>query len=424
MKKTIEQITESSFLTSGRLFVVPMPTKDLISFAGSLRGGEGALSTEKDLVPHLFIDLLDAGTTHKSKQVIRELLSNRGASLSYSVGINWISFEGSCLPEDLPMVLSLAAECIRDALFPTTELTKVRERRLSRLMNSANDTAKQASGALSRLLFETSHPNYVFEDSVYKKRYQQVSRKDLINFKKILGSEGMILALAGDITKERAVSIATAAFKSLPKGNAPKPQTHKNMKSPLVKEVLISIPDKANIDVCLGVRVPLYYGDRLYYPALLLIDMLGGGFTSYLAQTVRERDGLTYDIRAGLHNVGQYIDGYLEISALFSPEVYERGVQTIRTEVQNFLKNGITREALAKKKTEFIGAYPLSFSTTSGMVNKLATIAKRDEPLSHLRAYIDAINSITLEQVQEAVALIPFNLLSLAAAGTFAKKSS
>lgn len=423
MEQLIKNISDTPFLDTGRLFVIPMNTKDLVSFTGSLVGGHGSLPIKKDAVPSFVVSLLDTGTKNKTKAQIRELLASRGASLGYSSGLNRLSFSGSCLPEDLETVLGLAAECLQEATFPAAELKKLRERTQSRLIQSATDTAKQSARALMRALYDQNHPNYTFDDVTYKKRYDEITRNDLVNFYRKIGSKDFVLAISGDIAPAAAKRVATKAFSSMSKGSFDEPKEYVNTKKQIAKEQLISIPDKANIDVVLGASVQLKYGDPLYYATVLLMDMLGGGFTSHLMQTVRERDGLTYNVGAGLYSTGIHVDGYVEINALFSPELYEKGVATIRKEIKNFLQSGLTSDTLAKKKEEFIGAYPLSFSTTSGMANKLVTLGTRHQSVAELQEYIEHIKSVTLKKLREAVNLIPFDSLSLASAGTFASKN-
>ena len=423
MDEVLKNISDTPFLETGRLFVIPMATKDLVRFSGSIPGGFVSIPGHNDTISSFTANLLDAGTTKHSRDEIRAYLSRTGAKLSFSSGSQWTSFDGSCLPEDLPAVLELAAECIRDAQFPAADLQTLRTRRLSSLKDSSTNTSSQASWALSRLIYDSAHPHYVFEDDYYRKNYENISRKDLLAFRKIFSQTNMVVAISGDITHAKAARVAGQAFGSLQKNPVIEAVRFKNTKVATRQEKLISIPHKTNINVYMGAGIPLYYGDPLYYPSVLLMDMLGGGFTSHLMQTVRERDGLTYSIGAGIYSTGMHTDGYAGINAIFSPELYNKGVETIRNEIKVFLRDGITEDALARKKEEFIGSYPLSFSTTSGMVNKLATIGIRNQSLSEITEWIDHINGVTIAQLREAAVFIPFDRFSLAAAGTFAKKS-
>ena len=63
--------------------------------------------------------------------------------------------------------------------------------------------------------------------------------------------------------------------------------------------LLVDRPDAAQSDVRIGL-VGLDRKDRRYYAFEVLTTTLGGGFTSRLDQTLREKMGITYGVHAGM----------------------------------------------------------------------------------------------------------------------------
>lgn len=409
-------------LLGGRLFIAPMRTKDVVSVEGSVRGGPHRYAHTNEMLPGIAAELLDAGTPTKKKAVMREALAARGISLSFSSRGDRTHFSGHSFPEDLPFLLSTIAECLGLAMFPESEVKAARARELGSLREAKSDTSIQASVALSRLLYDPAHLNYDETIETLEKQLQRVNRKELLGFRKLLGTQGLILAITGDVTEIEARSAAEKAFRKLGRGVEALPQKKRNTKIPQLSEKKIPIADKANIDVLLGAALPLVRHDPLYRPLAVLTEMLGGGFASHLMQTVRERDGLTYRTYATLAGFSDGLDGYFEVYASFNPGRYTESVEKLRAEVREFFAAGITEEALARKKEEIAGSYLVGLSTTRGLARTLHALAADGRDLSYLREYPALIQAVSLKEVHAAADCIPLERLSLAAAGTFPKK--
>jgi zinc protease len=416
------KIYEKKVFENGRIFIAPTGARNIVSFEGSVFGGSNFLPDLLNKVPSFTTQLFDTGTKTKDKETIRDSLAARGASLGFSSGGDRTYFSGSCLPEDLNFVLSLAAECMADAVFPAKEIPLVKERRLGSLKEGKTETRTQAREELSRMLFDPAHVNYIEKDAATEKRINLVTRKHLIDFKNTLGRGGLVLAIVGDVTEASALKSAERAFGSLKAGLTEAPSKSKNKKVQALQDKIVTIPEKANIDLFLGVALPIDFTDEAFIPLTVLADMLGGGFGGHLMQTVRERDGLTYGISSAMDGFGIGIEGYFRIWSTLSPLLYEKGLETIRKEVKNFFKNGITEDASESKKDEILGTYLVSLSTTRGLASKLHAIGRDAKQLSYIDEYSEIIRKMKLDQIRAAAGLIPLDKLSLSAAGTFLKK--
>jgi zinc protease len=422
MDTMAQNITEKRVLENGRIFIAPTRNRDIVSFQGSILGGSLMLPKAQLEVPSFAGKLFDAGTAAHGKSVLRESLAARGASLRFSGGDRRTYFSGSCLPEDLQFLLEMVAECLGTATFLTPEIQSARERFLGSLKEDKTDTRIQAGHEMSRLLYDSAHPNYAEKDEYVEKSIKSVTRNEVVNFKNKLGRRGLVLAIVGGVEEGKALKAAERAFGKLKEGTFELPEIARNKKPVQVQEKLITIPQKANIDVYLGGFMPITYNDELYLPFAVVSDMLGGGFASHLMQTVRERDGLTYGVysRSAGFDLGQ--EGDFRILATFSPLLYEKGVATTRKEIARFFASGLNEDALAKKKDEIIGSYVIGLATTRGLAARLHFIGTHNEELSYIDEYIEKIKAVTVADLHKTADLIPHKKLSLCAAGTFDKR--
>jgi zinc protease len=405
-----------------RFFASRTGARDMVAISGSIFGGWNHMPLEKGEVPGLAAEIMDAGTARKTKDQIRESLAEHGASLSFSPGGDRLHFSGTCLPDDISFLLKMIVECISGAAFPAAEVKTAKERTLAEIEEEKNETRSLASTALSRMLYDSTHVNYPDTLAVRKKKVEKVTRAELLAFRKMLGQQGLVLALTGDVQPESVLKEAKKIFSTLPKGKLTEPQKALNKKKAESREELITIPDKATIDLFLGASIPLTIEDPLYYPFVILFQMLGGpGFTSHLMKTIRERDGLTYHVRALLRGHDNKADGDFRVYVSFSPQRYTESVAKLREEIRIFFKEGLNKKDLEARKTEMIGSYKVHLSTARSLANRLHQIGEEGKDIGYLDEYPDLVNAVTLKDLHAAAALIPLDKLSLAAAGTFVK---
>ena len=211
-------------------------------------------------------------------------------------------------------------------------------RALGELEEQKTQTRTLAASALSRLIYERSHVNYTDTLPFRAKSVEGITRNDLLSFRKMLGQGGLVLAITGDIQPAKALQDAKLIASKLPKGTPEMPAKKKNEKPQAATSEIISIKDKANIDVYLGAALPLTYDDPLYLPFVVLCQMLGGtDFTSHLMQTIRERDGLTYGVYTVSSGFLGLAEGNFQVWATFSPEKYTESVKALRKEIESLL---------------------------------------------------------------------------------------
>ena len=420
---TIQSNIHESILDAGaRIFIARTGAKDIVTVQGSVLGGPNHLPKDSTAVAHLTSELLDAGTKTKSKEELRTLLASRGANLSFFSSGDRTFFSGTCLPEDVTLLLSLATECLHSSVFTAKELELAKERLLGELIEEKSDTRTQGSIAFSRELYDKHHVQYRATTEERIASLKKISRADLVQHAQF-GQSGLILSVVGDVQIEKTKRAVEVAMKHLPKLGHEVPAKKLNSKKSAGREVFVSIPDKTNIDTYIGTGVPITSGDTSYLHLVTLISLLGGrGLASgHLMRTIRERDGLTYHISASPAGFAVDTDGAFQIYATFSPATFKKAVLATKKEIAFFFTKGITKEALSSKKDELAGSYLVRLATTTGLASELHKIGIDGKPLSYIDEYPKLIREITLPQLKEIAKTIPYQNFSTVASGTLPK---
>ena len=118
--------------------------------------------------------------------------------------------------------------------------------------------------------------------------------------------------------------------------------------------------------------------------------------------TVRDKEGLTYNIGAGVSE-DTIADGVWDISASFAPALLDRGLASTRRELKKWWSDGVTETELADHKQGLIGGYFVGLSTTGGLANTIVSSIQRGYDLSWLDGYPDAIKALTRAEVNNAI---------------------
>jgi zinc protease len=183
-------------------------------------------------------------------------------------------------------------------------------------------------------------------------------------------------------------------------------------------EITVPLADKPSVNVLLGQASGLRYSDPDNLPLRVGTAILGLGFTGRLMSTVRDKEGLTYNIGASMGD-DSIVDGAWEVSASFAPALLSKGVVSTRREVGKWWKEGVSEQELASRKQGEIGSYFVSLSTTLGLAETILVNAQRGFDPSWLDGYPKALKALTRDQVNAAIkAHINPNAMVLVEAGS------
>jgi len=156
------------------------------------------------------------------------------------------------------------------------------------------------------------------------------------------------------------------------------------------------------VSVLLGEASGLRYRDPDALALRVGTAVLGHGFTSRLMSVVRDQEGLTYGISAGLAD-DAITDGAWEISATFAPSLLDKGVASTRRELQRWWSEGVSETELNLYKQDLVGSYEVGLSTTAGVAEALILALQRGYDIDWLTAYPEAVKALSRAQVNAAI---------------------
>ena len=403
---------------AARVLMLPTSVDRVVSFRGSFvtRPDFGA---GEELEQKLVTLMLDKGTRHRDRFAIAEALEDRGVQLHFSADGLRCGFSGRALRADLPDVLSLLAEQLRDPLFDAAEFEKMKAQHAAALRRTFDSTSAQSSGALARRLFSADHPNYRPTPEDMLARLEALTVDDIRAYHASrFGGRDLILAFAGDLDLD---AVATSVTDML--GDWPAPEGDASFVTAPAPEppgrVDVPIADRQNLDVRMGHALSLRRDDEDYLALYVGNYILGGNFSARLMSTVRDEQGLTYGIGSTLSGIRIEYDGYWRIAVTLSGDSLERGIEATLEQVRLFVAEGVTEDELAEKQTTLTGTYKVGLATTGGLATSLLINAERGFGAAYLDRHPRLIEALSCASVNDAVRRhLDADALHIAVAGT------
>ncbi len=385
-----------------RLLMLPTPIRSVVSWKASFCTNPD-FSGDGDLLQDFVVGLLDKGTRSRDRYALAEVLEDCGAQLNFSGDAVRVQCRGRALKKDVPEVLSVMAEQLREPAFSAEEFAKVKAQAAASLQRSMEQTDSQSTAVLTRRIYDDAHPNFQPDPAGQLQKLVAITLGDVQDYyDRHFGANDFLIAFAGDVDVAEITAAATSSFVDWsPHGATATHSVSVAGARPGVDHFFM--PEKNNIDVRFGHGLSVRRQDGDYVPLYLGSYILGGNFSARLMATVRDEMGLTYGIGAGLSGVNTGYDGHWQIGVTLSRENLDTGVQATRQVVKDFVEEGITDSELDEKKTTITGAFEVGLATTGGLVGTLLRNAERGFDVEYLDEFPGEVRDLSTRGVNDAV---------------------
>jgi zinc protease len=377
--------------------------KDVVVIVAALPAGDAMAEPGNIAVPTLSGMMLDRGTKLLDMFAIADKLDSVGAEVAYEVGSQSLHIRAKCLKKDLPLVIGLIASELRTPALQIAEFNKAKQQFVGGLQASAQNSGARAREAFERGIYPEGHPNRPHTLAEFVAAAKTASLDGVKAFQaKYYGPAHMTMVVAGDVSDSDTRAEIAKAFSGWTGGQDYIRSSAKSGAAPTTREITVPLADKPSVTVILGQATGLRYRDPDSLALRIGTAILGRGFTGRLMSTVRDREGLTYGINAVVGD-DSLADGAWDISASFAPSLLQKGIASTRRELDKWWKDGVTAQELAARKQGIIGDYLVGLSTTGGLADTILTNVQRGYDVPWLDEYSQAVNAVTLAQVNAAI---------------------
>ena len=346
--------------------------------------------------------MLQRGTLRHS----REQIATEFARLKATVSVSGQGASVETVRENLPAVLALVAEILREPSFPASEFEQLRQSGLAGLEGQRSDPSALSGLRLRRHLDPHAPEDWLY-NATLDERIQRLKAVTLEQarscYRDFYGASDSELSVVGDFDAKEITEAVQRLFSDWksPKPYRRIPTLYHDV--PAIDEI-IETPDKANATYRAAINLKIR-DDNPDYPALVLANHLlgGGGLSSRLAQRVREKEGLSYSVSSFLSVSSRDDAGELGISAIFAPQNRDRISASMRDEVERVLAQGFTAEELENGKKGWLQSRQVSRSGDAFVTGRLAQYLEIHRTFQWDADLERKLSALTLDDVNQAV---------------------
>lgn len=423
----IESRTTRVDLANGmKMAMLPKKTRgESVELRITLRFGDQKSLANKGTIGQYTGSMLNKGTSKHTRQQLKDEFDRLKANVSIGGNASQAIINISTTKPNLAEALKLAAEIVKDPIFPADELEKLKSENLAGIESNRSEP-----GFIASIRLQKHTSKYPKEDPRYAESIDEsiasikdVKLEDLKKFHKdFYGASNATLAAVGDFDAAELQKLTTELF-----GNWKSPSPYSRLVAqlftvPAINESL-EAPDKANAIFLASYSFEMR-DDSPDYPALVLGNyMLGGGFlNSRLAVRIRQKEGLSYGVGSSfsagsLDNIGTFF-----ANAIYAPENADKLEAAFKDEIQKVITEGFTGEEVAAAKSGWLQGRTVTRAQDGSLAGSLNNYLFIKRDLKWDEAYEKKIMALTPEQINAAMKkYLKPEMINIVKAGDFAK---
>jgi zinc protease len=368
------------------------------------------------------------GTAHKNRQQIQDEIDKLKAQLYVNGGATSANITIETTHENLPAVLRLAGEIMKEATLPESEFEEIRKERLTNLDSGKTEPSSLAFTEISRTMYPFPKGDVRGTLSIPEQieEVKSVKLEDAKAFyQRFYGASNGQLAVVGDFDPAAVKQEIEAQFGAWKSPARFERVTYGFRKITPVNQT-IETPDKQNAVFIAAAR--LHIGDKdADYPALAIGNYMlgGGGLNSRLATRIRVKDGLSYGVGSTLSAKPNEEDGEFEAFAIAAPQNVAKVEAAFHEEMQRALDGGFAQKELDEDRTGWIQEQQMDRSDDDSLARMLTSRDYDGRTMAWDADLEKKISALTPDDVGKAVRRnIDLTQISIVKAGDFKKAAA
>ncbi len=388
-------------LSFGDLKVALLPKRnrgETVNVRTNFRWGDAATLNSRMIEGELAGAMLARGTDKLTRQQIADEMTR----LQMTGGL--LSFQTT--RTNLPAALRLLADVLRNAAFPATEYQQL-QRELVTGLSSQLDNPE----ALSRDVLSTHFNTYPAGDPRYylplKERIEVVSKMPLDAVKKyhsdFYGTARGEISIVGDFDAQAIEALLKEQFAGWV-SKAPYARVDREYRDVKPVRIVVDTPDKENAMFRARQEFPLRDDDPDAAALTIATEILGGGsgLANRLMVRLRQKDGLSYGVGAGLALGSRERLASFTIAGIAAPQNVNRAEQALREELERARKEGFTAAEVDDAKKGLLQSRLLSRSQDPVVANAWVGNLDLGRTFTFSRQFEDRLRAVTPAEASAA----------------------
>ena len=398
---------------------------DTVFASMTLRFGDEKSLMNRATAGSFVAQMLNRGTAKHTRQQLQDELDRLKAQISIFGTATNVTIGVQTTRQNLPEVMKLVAEMLKESTFPADEFEKLKAENLTQIESGLSEPTTKAIDAMNK------HFNRYPKGDI---RYQSSSDESIADikaltlddvkkfYKDFYGASTGEVAVVGDFDVQPTQTLIGQLFGDW-KSSAKFTRVPTDYFDVAAANTSVESPDKANAFFFARLNFKMR-DDNPDYAALQIGNfMFGGGFlNSRFLTRIRQKDGVSYGGGSGLNASSLDESGSFFAQAIYAPENVEKVEKGFREELDRVIKDGFTTEEVEAAKKGFLQNRQQQRAEDRALVGALRNQLFLNRTMDFEENLDKQIAALTAEQVNAAFRkYLTADKISVFKAGDFAK---
>jgi predicted Zn-dependent peptidase len=345
-------------------------------------------------ISHFIEHLMFKGTERRTAKDIAEALDGVGGQMNAFTSKECTCYYTRTLDEHFDLALDVLSDMFFNSAFKQEAIDMERgvvEEEIRMYEDTPDDL-------IHDLLVQTAWPDHPLGRPILGtlESLGSIQRADILDYiQRAYVPDRVVIAAAGRLEHEeiqQKIKLRFESMKQIP-----------GLDTPAAPAATVPVSsnqwkDTEQIQLCLGVN-GLKMDDANIYNLHVLNNVLGGGLSSRLVQSIREERGLAYSVYS--YHSAFWDTGLFALYAGTSPAKYKEVLELLVKELESLVEKGITQTELKRAQEQIKGSLILGLESVASRMSRLGKnelALNRMIPPSEVE---ERVSAVTLEGVHE-----------------------
>lgn len=386
--------TVKSVLNNGMTLITNKNTSnDIISLSVFIKGGK--FIDNPAGISNLLIETLMQGTKTKSALEITNSIEDMGIVISPELDSDAFEIKLKTTSNDFDKAFDILADIIKNPAFTEEYVQKGKNDIIQDIVKSRDRPLSKASEGFARAMYSDSSYGNIGE--ILEKSVPSLTREQLADFhKKIFIPQNMIVSISGNVDHDSMLRKFEDNFPCT--GGEKLSVKYSNQLKQFSDNIIILKKDEtAAAWMLIGWPVDGIRCTKDYLALQVIDSILGGGMSSRLHITFREKQGLSYAVGS---SYGIKMDkSYLAMYIGTEPKNIELVKSKFLQEMTRLKTEKVSNEELNDAKQKIIGDFLIGQETNQSKAHILGWFENVDKGFNFAYDFPELINSVNSDDI-------------------------
>lgn len=373
-----------------RVILYPIPYVRSVTIGYGIKGGASSDERGKKGISHFLEHVIFKGTRKYSSYEIRHRIESIGGEINALTGREYTLIFSKVPDKYLDRALDVIFDVAQHPIFPPKEIEKEKEVIIEEIKMYEDSPAEHLYDRFISDFWQDSSFGRSITGNIDE--VNRIEQQDIVeHFSRFYHPNNAVLCIVGKFGEKYALDL----IKHLSENQMGEEHRYHPFISPNFVPTYVK-KEVQQVHFIVGMQsLPLK--DEKIYELSVLHTILGGGSTSRLFETIREKEGLVYTIYSDVNSY--HNNGLLYVYGATSTDRFEKALSLINEELNKIRQNGVMEEEVYDAKEKIKGEFLLGIESTSSVMQHLFNRGIHSLPLLNTDEILEKIDSVTIDGV-------------------------